>query len=53
MQDKRRLETRPKITKLHQYGKEAGDKHNKPKEIQESKTLYIHRPAKLYDTLAK
>jgi hypothetical protein len=39
MQDKRRLKTRPKITKLHQYGKEAGDKHNKPKENQESKTL--------------
>jgi hypothetical protein len=39
MQDNRRLKTRPKITKLHQYGKEAGDKHNKPKETQESKTL--------------
>ncbi len=39
MQDKRTLKTRPKITKLHQYGKEAGDKHNKPKENQESKTL--------------
>jgi hypothetical protein len=39
MQDNRRLKTRPKITKLHQYGKEAGDKHNKPKEIQEGETL--------------
>jgi len=39
MQDKRRLKTRPKITKLHHYGKEASDKHNKPKENQESKTL--------------